>query len=1040
MADREDLIEFLRSQLLGPEDGPSERLGSAPGQRYTLGLLFPVDTQTSLAAASPGELVDDSAIADVGQGRDDAGSAPEDPIALAAQTRPSSLGLTAFVPASAVLRAEVAAGAYTRDAPGEWRRDQLLGEVDGLCFTDMPTDILMLDGRVRLHIRWRAAGKEMALVTATMLNARTGTKSEDVLAQCGLSLEIDAPEGFHPYPSPQLDTTDPEEDELRLRYRETPTYAVGHGCAAVWPARTSTGLVKIVSSECMPIHTILPIIPGTDSSTATDIAWLADDQIATKDLAAELHAFINGYELWAEALAPPEDPRLEAAFGRIRRRIESAIRRMRSGVDLLEADSYVLDAFRLAQKAMYMQMRITRAQWDEGDRNAPLDSLERSRFRWRPFQLGYQLLTLVGVSTPSSPDRKIVDLLWFPTGGGKTEAYLALAAFTVFLRRLREGPAGEGTAVLTRYTLRLLTGQQFQRYTKLAAACELIRRAENPRLGQQPIRVGLWVGGSTGAPNKWDQAHEALEQAVNESPPRNPFQLTSCPLCDTPMVSQQDGKLVTGFSAGPSHFSSCCPDATCAFANEIPAVFIDEQIYEDPPSFVVGTVDKFARLVWEPRSGALIAPEGRNPPSLIIQDELHLLAGPLGTIAGGYEAGITLAIEKRCAAPKVIASTATIRRAQDQCRALFDSDVAVFPPSGPSADDSYFARVDKAADSSMGRKYVGVMAQSHTPTMSLVRTIAALAQGPCSLDLSGAARDAYWTVVAYHNSLRELGSTLTAARDDIPDWIREFAPSDESARPFSQDKILELTSNADESIDELLSRMNQALPSDPREDSDALDLIACTNMLSVGVDVSRLGLMVINGQPKTTAEYIQASSRVGRAEGRPGLVVAHYSASKPRDRSHYENFSAYHQALYRYVEPTSVTPFSLPAQDRTLHAALVILVRHGFGFSREEDANRVALESPEILNEAAEMILQRAKSVDPTEALHTEHKLAQIVAQWIDWAVRGKEEGHPLMYDASNTPHRSLLRRFDTGHAEGFRTLDSMRNVDATCRIDVRCR
>lgn len=193
---------------------------------------------------------------------------------------------------------------------------------------------------------------------------------------------------------------------------------------------------------------------------------------------------------------------------------------------------------------------------------------------------------------------------------------------------------------------------------------------------------------------------------------------------------------------------------------------VDEDLYKRPPSLLIGTIDKFARMTWDPASSAFFG--GRQalvePPTLIIQDELHLISGPLGTIAGIYESAIDTVIKQRGKPAKVIAATATIRRADEQVERLYARPVRVFPPSGINADNSYFARVDEA---SPGRLYVGVMAQGHTRMYSLVMTAAAIAQAPASLRLQGAARDAYWTQIIYHNSRRELGKTMTLARDDV---------------------------------------------------------------------------------------------------------------------------------------------------------------------------------------------------------------------------------------------------------------------------------
>ena len=369
--------------------------------------------------------------------------------------------------------------------------------------------------------------------------------------------------------------------------------------------------------------------------------------------------------------------------------------------------------------------------------------------------------------------------------------------------------------------------------------------------------------------------------------------------------------------------------------------------------------------------------EQRQPPRhpSWIQDELHLISGPLGTVAGGYEAAIDTAIRIRGGRPKIIASTATTRRAADQGKSLYARTVKVFPPQGLNVGESFFSSPDASVP---GRLYLGAMAQGHTPTFSNVLASASLLSAVARLGLPPEINDGWWTLVAYHNSRRELGRSLTLARDDIPSRINALnAPGSPAARPSRE--VLELSANArGDDIVNVLEALAR-----PRSQGGAVDNLACTNMLSVGVDIDRLGPMLVLGQPKTAAEYIQATSRVGRDARRlPGVVVSLYMPTKPRDRSHYELFRPFHQALYRYVEPASVTPYALPAGDRVFHAALVSIMRMATArLAGREHAARFDPQDPEI-RRVADALYERMRRADETEATGIDEAAREVEAWW----------------------------------------------------------
>ncbi|MBO0881965.1 MAG: helicase, partial [Mycobacterium sp.] len=599
------------------------------------------------------------------------------------------------------------------------------------------------------------------------------------------------------------------------------------------------------------------------------------------------------------------------------------------------------------------------------------------------------------------------------------------AAFTILHRRLTHLDDGAGTTVITRYTLRLLTVQQFQRAATMIMACERIRQGRPGELGSIPISIGVWVGGSN-TPNNYAQAVRLRRDLERGLKPTESFQVDQCPWCGTSLIPRGEADPRWGITATNSSIRFHCVNERCDFYSGIPISSVDEDLYAHPPTLLVGTVDKFARLAWDERAGVFFGAGDLPGPSLMIQDEFHLISGPLGTIVGLYEAAFDVLMQHHGASPKIVAATATIRRAGEQSRGVFGRDVALFPPSGLDAGSSYFVRTDASLP---GREYVGVMPQGHTHVTALVHLAAALLQAPRDVELSDAVLDGYWTLVAYHNSLRELGKTVTLAHDDFRSRMETIARTSDRVRPI--DDVRELTSRVQAvEIPRVLERLGRSYGK-----HGVVSLVAATNMISVGVDVERLGLMVVDGQPKTTAEYIQATSRVGRKSMKhPGLVVTLYSPTKPRDRSHYESFVPYHSMLYSAIEPTSVTPFSVMARSRALHADLVVLARHALGLGDNADAGKFD-ETDEELNALLAQLIERAARADATEIPGVRRHLRRLLREWTRSAVSAETRGG-LLYEGSERQARLLKRFLETGDA--WETLDSMRSVDIEVPVRVR--
>lgn len=980
--------------------------------------------------------------------------------------------------------------------------------------------------RLAVHIFSRTVkGKtrhEQRMVTVTLLNLNECDGQErraadgDCFFQCGFTVAAqDDIEFLCEYPdrsaaeaslsSGQEDSEEAAEERmLALLYRERRAFAIGHGCAATWkqPASEEVAWVK---TDVLPRYEVFPL-KFDAAKLRLPMSVLGDRNTSEALEMCELLA--SEYERWIEERVAEA---AEAGFPSIHSKAaerqltecRECLRRVRDGITVLRDYPDAMLAFRwmnvvmLKQQAHYKlatdstkrrAMRYRQVEASEGQtgKRAPRrrsvfatapeperpvewpDYSDPKAGQWRPFQLAFILMNLRGLVEPTNVERKIVDLIWFPTGGGKTEAYLGLTALTIFWRRLGN-PMHGGTTVLMRYTLRLLTTQQFQRAASLICACELLRRDE-PRLNHanaEPISIGLWVGNSV-TPNTKAEACAALRQMSREGKP-NPFVLLSCPWCGIQLgpvakVGGGDYARQTFFEV-PGYVRIGededegrkvifrCPDAECPFSSDdgMPVHVVDEVIYEERPTLVIGTVDKFAMMPWKERAMKLfgLSSAGRvcPPPALVIQDELHLIAGALGSMVGHYELTIdALTTDERGSAAKIIASTATICRATDQVKKLYNRNVAIFPPQGLLAGNSFFAQENLAAH---GRIYFGVMATavgSHITAQ--VRTLASLLQTPPMLGRDGYAAealDAYWTLMVYFNSLRELGHASTLIHADIQERlfylfkrlgvVKPVADGQLDPRRFiSRDEELTSRVPGDE-VSETLSRLFAACSDDLNEKGkrkhDAIDVCLATNMIQVGLDVPRLGLMAVIGQPKTTSEYIQATSRVGRGAG-PGFVVTIYNPAKPRDRSHYEHFASYHQSLYRWVEPTSVTPFALPVRERALHAQVVAMARY-WGILYGQDSLRKDADRPpsgELLEAIEATILDRCRAVDADETEGVERRLKVILKKWRDHTplrygnFKMDGEGR-LMYPMGATP------RVEWEHS-AFKTPTSMRSVDAT--------
>lgn len=928
-----------------------------------------------------------------------------------------------------------------------------------------------IDAYIEVFFRTNPHGADPdeKLITVCLVNRTqfNGHQDEHCLFQAGFQVTLLSPSGAHqilPYPEPPSSKLDDEEKSLALLYRDFRTYAIGHGCAADWTEKDTAGNVKAVLAECLPTFETPSTTPDIEDKNGNPIrismAVLAG-LVPENDGFADLEGLVTLYEEWiddkkADIANLPSD--LQKVAESHLQACSRCASRMRAGIDYLQEEPQALKAFQLANHAILLQQLTARSirkaeyngktnRWEFSHQYVEPDvnSITARQREWRAFQIAFLLMTIKSSAEGWDEDRKTVELIWFPTGGGKTEAYLGLAAFSLFMRRLADSN-DVGVHVITRYTLRLLTTQQFQRAAKLICAMEWLRNI-HPELGATRFTIGIWVG-SDNTPNTRTEAKNNLNELRKKWNAKNSFIIGQCPWCGAEMgqIKQDRKPDVIGYIPRGNTVVYQCSDDKCPFHSHLlPIYSIDEDIYDFRPSMVIGTVDKFATLVWQPKARALfgIAEDGKraiSPPGLIIQDELHLISGPLGSMVGLYEA----VIEELCTdyrgdrpiPPKIISSTATIRRYREQIKALYArQDVVLFPPSGLDIDDSFFAKYARNKETGKlepGRLYVGV----HGPSLGSLQTVqvrafTSLTQAPMNLT-EFSHRDPWWSLLVFFNSLRELGTTLSLFQSDIPDYFAVTA--NRSGTLYGQmrklRRIRELTGRLrSDEVPQAITDLEIAYKDDQDKNSP-VDVCLASNILEVGVDIDRLSLMAVVGQPKSTSQYIQVTGRVGRKWWeRPGLVVTIYTASKPRDRSHFEKFRSYHERLYAQVEPTSVTPFSPPALDRALHAIMALYVRQ----NGSENCKPYPYPS-EILLRLREILLARVSIVDDAERKNLEAVFDRRVHEWQRWErttwEKNASDDNFLLLRAGQYAD-PIVRR------TSWPTPSSMRSVDAECEAQV---
>lgn len=928
--------------------------------------------------------------------------------------------------------------------------------------------------------------KQIKIITVLFENISNydiQNEEKSLLFQCQSSAMINSESRFVEYPNASdLEADIPGEDKkFEMLYLNEKNYAFGHDCSVEW-VKSEDKQIRQIRTTFLPEFEITTITPDIYID-GKKIEIRHSELAAAKDfeeLKMLIEPLILGYQNWAKNLLESfMDPYYQEVKEENLKAINLCIKRLQQGLEHLSKPD-VFNCFRLTNLAMLMQMNngkqkrlaslkdntieFTEHYLDEFSvlNYSSFDNLSKSiqvgidssqetsvwnKYKWRGFQIAFLIQSIESIVNKTSDDREIVDLIWFPTGGGKTEAYLGLSAFSMLYRRILN-PKDTGVDIMMRYTLRLLTADQFQRSARLICSLDYMRSRFPKQLGEDELSIGLWVGTST-TPNKNAQAKIEYRDILNYKRP--PFILESCPWCgaEIKLMNSNDGITIYPGIRCKSELETYCPDKKCHFHSSLPIYFVDEQLYKKPPTFLIGTIDKFVQLTWIPEARTLfgIGKDGRReftPPNIIIQDELHLISGPLGTLTGMYEVLIdelsTDYREKKPVKPKIIGATATIKAYEEQIHSIFGrKNSSLFPPSGTDINDNYFSSILYDSDTKQkapGRKYLGVFTTTQGKLQSQVQTISALLQQ--TNELPEKERDPFWTILSFYNSLRDIGTAITLLEQDIPNNMVNYYRHKNitNGRMLLKDGIKELTSRmASATVSKSISDLKVPYGS---VESKPIDVCLASNIIEVGIDIDRLSLMTIVGQPKTTSQYIQVSGRVGRrTDERPGLVVVIYNPSNSIDKSHFEHFAEYHQKLYAQVEVSSVTPFSNFSIKRGLPAALIGYIRQNFEYKTlglRPYTDELKKESSKI-SEFIIKVMKRASDIDrdnpETEQNIREeaHKIINklMLYDYEDWKWSEKKEGFmvPMTKDSNEVP--------DAVEPVIF----SMRNVDASARLSL---
>lgn len=1091
---RQKIIDAIRTDLIGPLE-EKEVLKENPRYAYLVGMLDVQSEDEDYSSAGEQEVDADMGYED---GEDYTAGEEDDnePISTTHFQLPSSIGISFYIQnETSSINLDVSWGDYVKSSEKYIGKDEKehsraiysripMGETIRVDFKDFARTKnyqLLCDSNVHVHVSRISLKGGFSLVTAYVVNKRKNPENDAEAIMFQTEIKAYAEDGSAAFVAEHICRQILAPDEFFFKQR--PIMGRGRGCAAIWE-KPENGRTTYVKSAFIPEYEFPGVSAALDGFNEFFFStFLMSVKSKKCETIERLNTLADSYDKWINKTLRSNACMSDTAFkeeigNTVIERCEDALSRIREGIQIIKTDDIAFEAFCFMNRVIFLQNSIKNYSKKHG---AGIDcnfqefvspKIAINNFGWRPFQIAFILMNLAGIVDPKHKDREIVDLLYFPTGGGKTEAYLGLMAFTIANRRLRATEDSKynldgGVTVMLRYTLRLLTTQQRDRITKMVVAAELIRRQAFPLFGKEPISIGFWVGGSV-TPNTFRDFIEDPEKPQFARSARNHVykQLLTCPFCGAPLKEEN-----FNIDTDKKSIEIYCSDKNCQFYRykdnriPIPVYLVDEEIYAKCPTIILSTVDKFARLPWDVSTNSLFGRVDRKcsrdgyvaigskhvrhnkteslptssittirpflPPELIIQDELHLITGPLGTVYGAYET----IIEDMCVhdgiKPKYVVSTATIKNAEAQTRCLYArKNTTQFPSNGFEIGDSFFIK-EIPVETDPFRKYVGICAPGQSVKTALLRVYSIILQMAYTLSLQDEYKDVidpYYTLIGYFNSIRELGGAVRLLQDDIPKRINRIKRKYSLEKQRYLDHNVEITSRMSSyKIPEKLKQLEASC-----DTKECLDTAIATNMIAVGMDVDRLGLMVVTGQPKQNSEYIQATSRIGRKF--PGLVVTLYNAYRPRDLSHYENFTGYHSQLYRFVEGTTATPFSARARDRVLHALIISAIRLRYpSMANNADAVSIVDLTNEQISEIKHVIIDRLRIIKPSAKADAEEE----IDRFIDWWKLQASQKKPLRYYVLGTDrYNRLMNSYEQPHNDNEKaTLRSMREVESSANM-----